>query len=234
MRSYLYAKLDLSLHKRVLEVGCGTGAITSDLTKRFNASSFGLDLRLDFLHDAHLNDNYTKYSCGNVYALPFPDNSFDVVICHYFLLWVKDLSSALAEICRVTKKRGFVLALAEPDFGARIDYPEPLRDLGYWQIFALKRQGADPELGRKLMAEFQKIGLQNVESGLMGGEWRKNFDLDAFESEWKLLEADLSPYLSQDKLKGLRQIDEAAYRKGERILFVPTFYAIGMKPDTKH
>lgn len=230
MRNYLYTKLDLTAQKRVLEVGCGTGAITKDLVTRYNAVVHGLDLSLEFLSYARSVDRRTSYSCGNVQCLPYPDNTFDVLICHYFLLWIKDLPPALAEMRRITKKRGVILAMAEPDYGARIDYPDALRELGMWQALALKNQGADPEMGRKLMSEFLNSGLHEVKSGLMGGEWRSTYNKDAFESEWKVLEADLNIFLSPNRLNALRQMDEVSHKKGERILFVPTFYAIGINP----
>jgi ubiquinone/menaquinone biosynthesis C-methylase UbiE len=231
MRNYLYSKLNLTSPKRVLEVGCGTGAITKDIGIRYSPEIHGLDLSFEFLQYAHSNDQRCSYSCGDGLMLPYAAGSFDVLVCHFFLLWIKDIPSVLAEMRRVTKKGGAVLALAEPDYGARIDYPEPLRELGLWQSMALKRQGADPEIGRRLMAEFLKSGLQNVRAGLMGGEWKSIYNPEAFESEWKILEADLTSLVSPSRLQALRQMDKNSHQKGERILFVPTFYAFGMNPS---
>lgn len=230
MRSHLFARLGLTSTKRVIEVGCGTGVITKDLSNRYSAAVHGADLSLDFLRNAHSIDQRTDYSCADVFALPYPDETFDAIVCHFFLLWISNLPAALSEMRRVTKKAGFILALAEPDYAGRIDYPDSLRELGQWQSLALKKQGANPEIGRRLMSEFINSGLHEVESGLLGGQWRTTYNPDAFESEWKVLESDLNTFVPASTLKTLRQIDQASHMKGERILFIPTFYAIGIKP----
>jgi SAM-dependent methyltransferase len=62
--------------------------------------------------------------------LPFPDSSFDLVCCHFLLLWVADPLNVLTEMLRVTRPGGGVLCLAEPDYGGRIEYPESLSALG--------------------------------------------------------------------------------------------------------
>ena len=76
---------------------------------------------------------------------------------------------------RVTRPGGTVAALAEPDYGGRIDFPDSLGELGQWQAFALGSQGANPNVGRRLMAEFIAADLDSVESGLMGGQWKSRF-----------------------------------------------------------
>jgi hypothetical protein len=47
--------------------------------------------------------------------------------------------------------------------------------------------------------------------------------------EWQVLEADLEDTLAPARLADLRRIDAAAWEKGDRVLFVPTFYAWGRK-----
>ena len=60
---------------------------------------------------------------------------------------------------RVTHPGGFVLALAEPDYGGRIDYPTELSQIGDWQKNALKQQGANPLMGRELRSIFSHAGI---------------------------------------------------------------------------
>ena len=43
--------------------------------------------------------------------------------------------------------------------------------------------------------------------------------------EWSVLEDDLQGMVTADTLRNLRRADEEAWQRGERILFVPTFYA---------
>ncbi len=134
-------------------------------------------------------------------------------------------------MARVTRPSGAVLALAEPDYGGRVDFPEELGQLGVWQMESLRTQGADPLMGRKLARVFRQAGLYSVETGALGGQWSGAPDWEAWESEWSVLESDLKnkPSLSE-KLGFLKRLDKSAYEKGERVLFVPTFYAWGRVP----
>ena len=227
MRHFILRRFDLQPGKRVLEIGCGTGAVTSDLAAAFPGNFFGLDNNFGFVCLANTADPKPGYTCGDAFTLPYPSDCFDAVICHFFLLWTRDIPAILREMQRVSRTAGMIAALAEPDYGGRIDFPDSLGELAQWQAFALGSQGANPNVGRRLMAEFIAAGLEAVESGLMGGQWKSNYDKGAFDQEWKIIESDLSVMVSPARLQALRRMDEVAHRKGERILFVPTFYALG-------
>ena len=97
---------------------------------------------------------------------------------------------------RVTRPGGWVLAMAEPDYGGRIDYPEDLIYLGELQETALRRQGAETRLGRRLSALFHAAGLQEVETGVLGGQWRDAPSLEDLAREWEVLEVDLADKLT--------------------------------------
>jgi SAM-dependent methyltransferase len=90
-------------------------------------------------------------------ALPFADGSFDLVFSENVLLWVPQLGPALAEVSRVLKAEGALVAL-EPDYGGMLEWP----DLGLRELWleALRRAGADPLVGRKLPGALEKLGLQ--------------------------------------------------------------------------
>jgi SAM-dependent methyltransferase len=228
LRGSLARQLGFAHARRILEVGCGAGAITSSLPhSRFVA---GLDIRLDFLRLAHAADGRISYTCGDGLALPYAPATFDLTLCHFFLLWLSRPLNGLREMARVTHPGGSVLALAEPDYGGRIDHPAALARLGQMQGEALRRQGANPNLGRELAALFREAGLMNVSAGLLSGHWASLPSEDAWESEWSVLRADLAGMIPSAELDALRLLDAEAWTKGERILFVPTFYAWGTVP----
>ncbi len=227
LRQYLYGRAGLSEARRVLEVGCGTGVIAADLAACSSAAVHGLDLSLRHLRFARRQGIAAQFACGEASALPYATGVFDLTCCHFLLLWVSRPEAALAQMRRVTRKGGVVLALAEPDYGGRIDYPSELAPLGQWQRDALKRQGADPEIGRKLGALLRRAGLQAVETGLLGGQWGPAPSSEARTSEWAVLQADLGPTVALETLQHLQSLDDAAWQRGERVLFVPTFYAWG-------
>lgn len=230
VRRYLFDHLKAEKASRILEIGCGTGAILSDLALFSDAPLFGLDLQHSSLRFArqHLPPP-VNLTCGNAFSLPFQTGSFDLVFCHFLLLWVNNPVAVLNEMRRVTQPGGCVLALAEPDYGGRIDYPDPLSRLGYFQAESLRNQGADPHLGRKLAGLLTAAGLGQVHAGLLGGHWERPPTADDLNSEWLLLEYDLANFLSANELQHLRHLDAAAWQNGERVLFVPTFYAWGFE-----
>ncbi len=225
LREHLYRQIGLGPGQRALEVGCGTGAVSSHLAQFCSVQVFGLDLDPGYLSIA--NEGGTCCLRADALHIPCADGAFDATLAHMFLLWVAAPGLALAEMRRVTRPGGWVLALAEPDYGGRIDYPAALARLGALQRESLREQGADPEMGRKLAHLFLAAGLKKVEAGLLGGQFRAAGSLQGFEQEWQMLQADLVGAAQAGELAELRSMDEAARRKGERILFVPTFYAIG-------
>ena len=231
LRRHLFEQLNLSSTARVLEVGCGTGAILNEMNAvsyfdyTQDADLYGLDINLSSLRLCAQNAPAAFLAQGDAHRLPYAPASFEAVFCHFLLLWVDDPVQVVAEMKRVACPGAAVLALAEPDYGGRIDYPEELAQLGRWQQAALSDQGADPLLGRKLAAIFHQAGLKNIQSGVLGGQWR--MDDPADESEWQVLQDDLGDSISAVQLAELRRLDLAARRNGERILFVPTFYALG-------
>lgn len=211
---------------RVLEVGCGTGAVLGELDARAVAIH-GLDIRWESLKYARTILRESHYLCGDGHRLPYPDDCFDLVFCHFLLLWVSHPAGVLAEMVRVTRPGGAVLAMAEPDYGWRVDYPHPLAALGAKQRQALSRQGADPLSGRKLSALFDQSGLQEMVSGVLEGQWGQTLSPQERTLEWKTLVDDLDGAVNGEELEALRELDQAAWERGERILFVPTFYAWG-------
>lgn len=93
--------------KRVLEVGCGTGLIL-ERVRDFAAQSAGLDLSAGMLARARARG--LPVVQGSATALPYPDASFDVVYSFKVLAHVADIRAALAEMARVTRPGGHVLA----------------------------------------------------------------------------------------------------------------------------
>jgi SAM-dependent methyltransferase len=231
LRSHLFKKAGIDSARRLLEIGCGTGAVLADLPSE--AGVFGIDLSRSALAQAALYSPAAVLGCADATCLPFLDAVFDLTFCHFTLLWVKDPRQVVMEMRRVTRSAGAVLALAEPDYGGRIDFPAELAELGGWQAQSLRRQGADPVMGRKLSGIFSQAGLRHVETGILGGEWKSLSDdspagSDASALEWEVLLADLAGQVAGEELSRMRQADQLARQRHERVLFVPTFYAWGV------
>lgn len=205
---------------RTLEIGCGTGAIL----ERMHTPTYGLDIQLAHLMEAKINAPTSPLTCANAHLLPYAEDSFDIVFCHFLLLWLDNPKSALDEMMRITRKNGHLIAFAEPDYTQRVDKPAPLDELGIWQRDALKAQGADPAMGAKLTELFYGAGMAIVESGTISISARASFDINEWELEWKVLEIDLAGRVSQKRIQEMRALDWKAWLQGKRILHVPTYY----------
>jgi SAM-dependent methyltransferase len=232
-RRWLYREARLAQASDVLEVGCGTGVIAEDLARVGPARVVGLDIDPAMLTFTTQQGSRVTYVQGDAHALPFPDGAFDVVACHYLLLWLADPAQGVREMARVARTDGRVLACAEPDYGGRIDHPAVLAVMGKYQTEALRGQGADPEIGRRLGELFTAAGLRTI-VGTIAGRWdvpaRPDDMPDSeFEAEWAMREHDLAGVLTRGELRRLRAIDRQALAEGQRVLFVPTFYALGWK-----
>lgn len=226
LRAYLFEKVGLAAAGQILELGCGTGALLESLPVKAGAAVHGADWNLASVMEACLHAPGVSLLCADGHCLPYPHSTFDLTFCHYLLLWVKNPAQVLAEMRRVTRPGGAVLALAEPDYGGRIDYPPALETLGRLQAESLRTQGADPQMGRKLAGLFAGAGLRQVETGILGSEWRISLP-PTDNLEWEVLQSDLAGNLPAQDIEKMRELDEEAWQTGQRVLFVPTFFAWG-------
>lgn len=227
IRNYLLSLVGVQSNSCILEVGCGTGAILEDVQRKYNLSPFGIDLDFSCLFFAQNQQCNNRLALADVHHLPFANQSFDITFCHYFLLWVHDKNRTLQEMIRVTRLGGAVIAFAEPDHRARIDYPANLEEIGHLQNLSLINQGADIASGRKLAQLFNANGLSNVMVGIYGNEFNGENVLEAHNFEWNYLKDDLSIWLNAEQISNLIELDRQARLNLQRIIYIPTFWAIG-------
>jgi ubiquinone/menaquinone biosynthesis C-methylase UbiE len=224
LRAYIFKKIGIHESQRALEVGCGTGAVLSELPEHL--SRYGLDIDPAVLTECHVNVPSALLAQGNALTLPYPDKSFDVVYCHFLLLWVNDPLQALREMKRVVRSGGYVVAFAEPDYTSRVDEPHELSVLGQWQTEALARQGADPSLGARLAELFSQAQIPIVETGTIQSQENEPSP-EEWELEWDVIEADLAGSRSVSDIQKMKRLDRQARERGLRRLHVPTHFAWG-------
>lgn len=228
LRNYLFNKIDLRHAKQILDVGCGTGILLNELNQLSQCNPYGVDINYDSLKFIHEALPMSLLTQGNAICLPLCSNTFDVALCHFLLLWVKEPLQVIKEMARVVHPGGYIMALAEPDYGGRIDFPVELTQLGIWQTEALREQGANPLIGRELQSIFSLAGLSEIECGILGGRWYATQLDDQFELEWYVLQSDLDKkeefIRSSAKYEAIERLSRI---NQQRILYVPTFYTIG-------
>lgn len=90
----------------VLDLGCGTG-INMDWLKGSKARIIGCDLSNGML--GHAKQKGHRVTQGTAVRLPFPDETFNLVYSFKVLPHVREIESALEEICRVLKPGGIAV-----------------------------------------------------------------------------------------------------------------------------
>jgi SAM-dependent methyltransferase len=93
---------------RVLDVACGTGALTLAAAGIVGPSGsvVGLDANPEMLAVARRKPVQVEWLEGTAEALPLPDNSFDAVVSQFALMFFEDKPKALGEMMRVLKPNG--------------------------------------------------------------------------------------------------------------------------------
>jgi ubiquinone/menaquinone biosynthesis C-methylase UbiE len=103
----------------VLEIGCGTGSLT--LAAKRQAGPSGQVVGIDVIPGmveysrqkaAQANVDVT-FQLGSINGLPFPDTSFDVVMCSFMIFHISEDTrrKGIAEIYRVLKPQGRLLVV---------------------------------------------------------------------------------------------------------------------------
>jgi SAM-dependent methyltransferase len=93
----------------VLEVGCGEGELAERMTKELKVDVVAVDQSERMVELARLRGVDARV--GDVQALPFVDESFDVVVAAWMLYHVPDLDRAIAELARVLRPGGRLVAV---------------------------------------------------------------------------------------------------------------------------
>ncbi|MBT6274378.1 MAG: methyltransferase domain-containing protein [Chromatiales bacterium] len=154
--------------QRVLDYGCGPGALVMEIARRVGPGGrvHGVDLNADMLTLARQRAEreglgpVTEFEQVTVERLPFEDATFDRVVCKSVLEYVADPAATVAEFQRVTKPTGRV-HVVDSDWGMLA--VEPLAPESLQALFAAAAMAyRTPHIGRRLRRLFRDAGLQDV------------------------------------------------------------------------
>ena len=162
---------------RVLDVGCGTGALAAAiLAANGHAEVVGIDPSETFVAHAreHGADPRARFEVGDAQKLHFPDGAFDAALAMLVLNFVPDPPAAAAEMRRVTRPGGCVAACVW-DYGDGMTMLRELWDaaVALDPAAAARHESVMPLTGSgQLGVLWRALGLQAVREQALEFEMR--------------------------------------------------------------
>jgi len=109
----LAARVSLRGPARILEIAAGTGVVTRALSSALgpSASITASDLNQAMLDEAAAQGPLpsVEWRQADALHLPFPDASFDAVVCQFGVMFFPDKATAFSEAYRVLRPGGFYI-----------------------------------------------------------------------------------------------------------------------------
>jgi ubiquinone/menaquinone biosynthesis C-methylase UbiE len=155
---------------RVLELGCGAGSLWTTCPERIPA---GWNLTLSDLSEGMLQAAWRnlvvigrgiKFDQIDAQSIPYPDETFDIIIANHMLYHVPDRPKALAEIHRVLRLDGFLIATTIGE--------NHLKEMNSW----FKRVGADMDFSAGTNPFTLENGLQQLQAVFSHAELKRYND----------------------------------------------------------
>jgi arsenite methyltransferase len=94
---------------RVLDIGCGAGAVVDHLRQQYNLNAFGVDLSAVLLKDGAQSYDGLPLIQGRAEQLPIADETFGAVVCECMLSLCREPVAVLHEILRVLRPGSFLI-----------------------------------------------------------------------------------------------------------------------------
>jgi SAM-dependent methyltransferase len=152
--------------RRVLDVGCGPGALTAELLKEFETVS-AVDPSEPFVAAARARFPQLDVQHAAAETLPFDDDTFDVAAAQLVVNFTADPVVGLVEMARVTRRDGLIAASVWDHAGGK----------GPLSVFWQAAHDVDPQVRDEsglagaregqLAELFDRAGLRDVESGVL-------------------------------------------------------------------
>lgn len=111
--------------RHVLDAGCGSGPLSAALhAKGAVTTGFDASPRMVELARTRLGDDADLHVADLSRPLPFPDRSFDDVVASLVLHYLRDWTAPLAQLRRVLKPGGRLIASVNHPTVYKLNYPD--------------------------------------------------------------------------------------------------------------
>ncbi|HEX5512493.1 MAG TPA: class I SAM-dependent methyltransferase [Actinomycetales bacterium] len=197
----LVERADVHAGQRVLDVGCGPGALTTKLVERLGTDSVSaVDPSPTFIDAVRARLPGIDVHRATAENLPFPDGAFDAALAQLVVHFMKDPVAGIREMARVTRRGGLVGASVWDHAGGT----GPLAL--FWQAAREVSPKAPDESGLagtgegQLTEIFSRAGLQDVQEDRL----TVTVEFATFEDWWEPFTLGVGPAGSY-----VRSLDEA-------------------------
>ncbi|MCY3801835.1 MAG: class I SAM-dependent methyltransferase [Chloroflexi bacterium] len=154
---------------RVLDFGCGPGAISAGLAKAIAPGELhGVDVKESQVALARKVARAGKHAnatfhVADVTDLPFEDGFFDAAHGHSILMHVPDTQAALAEVKRVLKPGG-IISCREMICESCFTYPDFGVIRNSWDMFEdlLVADDGHPQMGKQMKGHLVRAGFESI------------------------------------------------------------------------
>jgi SAM-dependent methyltransferase len=217
--------------QRVLDVGCGPGALTAELVDRVGpAAVSAVDPSEPFVAAARERHPRVSLQLASAEQLPFPDNAFDAALAQLVVHFMSDPSAGVAEMRRVTRPDGVVAACVWDHAGGQ----GPLS--AFWAVATELDPEVDDEarlIGARegdLMELFESAGLRDVEETALP----VSLEHPSFEDWWEPFTFGVGPAgayvagLGSERQAHLRERCRAALPEAPFVLTARAWTARGL------
>jgi len=206
----------------VLDIGCGTGAITNGIAKLVGSHGkvVGIDSNIQLIEEAKQKwcdlANLT-FEVGDIYNLNDKDQ-FDIVTCSRVLQWLSSPKTAVRSMINAVKEGGQLVIL---DYNhEKIEWqPKPPESMQrFYNLFLKWRRdaGMDNHIADHLETIFQEYGLNQIHVSPQHEESkRSNIDFESKVGIWADVAASRGHQLVQEHYlsEQTRLMAETEYRR---------------------
>lgn len=153
----------------VLDVGCGSGAITADIAQKVgkNGRVIGIDYSEHLIELAKINYSSIEnlsFEVANIHDYVSAEK-FDLVIAARTLQWVSEPTSVVEKMLNLLKSGGKI-SINDYNHTKIVWNPSPPQSmLGFYEAFLRwrKEAGFDNEIADNLSGIYKAIGLSNIQ-----------------------------------------------------------------------
>jgi SAM-dependent methyltransferase len=176
--------------QRVVDVGCGPGALTAELVARTGSENVAaVDPSASFVEAARERQPGVDVRQASAEALPFDDHAFDAALAQLVVHFMSDPVAGIREMARVVRPGGVVAACVWDHAGGK----------GPLGLFWAAARELDPSVADEsdlpgareghLAQLFSEAGVHNVEASVLSAD----LEHPSFESWWAPFEEGVGP-----------------------------------------